>query len=97
MKKIKTIIPATLRSHWVGDGFVVRSVFADIAFTQEISPFLMLDYGEPMAFTPTLEKRSVGPHLHRGLDGNFKSAKTVLGTFPNPMVAIGVYFLRTGF
>lgn len=68
MKKIKTIIPATLRSHWVGDGFSVRSVFADMAFTQEISPFLMLDYGEPMAFTPTSEKRGIGPHPHRGFE-----------------------------
>ena len=83
MKKIKTIIPAPLRSHWVGDGFSVRSVFAEMAFTQEISPFLMLDYGGPMVFTPTLEKRGVGSHRHSGLDGNLKSAKAVLGTSPN--------------
>ena len=39
-----------------------------MAFTQEISSFLMLDFGEPMAFTSTLEKRSVGSHSHRGFE-----------------------------
>jgi redox-sensitive bicupin YhaK (pirin superfamily) len=68
MKKIKTIIPAPARSHWVGDGFPVRAVFADKAFTQEISPFLMFDYGGPTTFAPTDKKRGVGPHPHRGFE-----------------------------
>jgi len=68
MKKIKAIIPAPARSHWVGDGFPVRAIFADKAFTQEISPFLMFDYGGPAEFTPTEQKRGVGPHPHRGFE-----------------------------
>ncbi|MES1982129.1 MAG: pirin family protein [Pseudomonadota bacterium] len=68
MKKIKTVIPAPARGHWVGDGFPVRAVFADKAFTEEISPFLMFDYGGPAVFTPTDKKRGVGPHPHRGFE-----------------------------
>jgi hypothetical protein len=37
----------------------------------------MFDYGESWAFTLTLEKRGVGPHPYRGLDGNSKSAKAI--------------------
>lgn len=68
MKQIKTIIPATARSHWVGDGFNVRPVFAQLAFTQDISPFLMFDYAAPREFAATAEKRGVGPHPHRGFE-----------------------------
>ena len=68
MKKIKTILPATDRSHWVGDGFNVRPVFAQLAFTQDISPLLMFDYAAPRAFEATAQKRGVGPHPHRGFE-----------------------------
>jgi quercetin 2,3-dioxygenase len=68
MKKIKTILAATSRSHWVGDGFNVRPVFAHLAFTQEISPLLMFDYAAPRMFEATQEKRGVGPHPHRGFE-----------------------------
>ena len=68
MKKIKTIIPAPPKGHWVGDGFPVQPVFAGMAFTREISPFLMLDYVQPAVFTPTLRQRGVGPHPHRGFE-----------------------------
>jgi redox-sensitive bicupin YhaK (pirin superfamily) len=68
MKKIKTILPATARSHWVGDGFNVRPIFANLAFTQAISPFLMFDYAAPREFDATGEKRGVGPHPHRGFE-----------------------------
>lgn len=68
MKKIKTILPATARSHWVGDGFNVRPVFAQLAFTQDISPFLMFDYAAPREFSATTDKRGVGPHPHRGFE-----------------------------
>ena len=68
MKKINTIIPATSRSHWVGDGFNVRPVFAHLAFTQDISPFLMFDYAAPREFAATAAKRGVGPHPHRGFE-----------------------------
>jgi len=68
MKRIKTILPATARSHWVGDGFNVRPVFANLAFTEAISPFLMFDYAAPREFAATREKRGVGPHPHRGFE-----------------------------
>jgi len=68
MKKIKSILPAATRSHWVGDGFNVRPIFAHLAFTQDISPFLMFDYAAPREFAATDEKRGVGPHPHRGFE-----------------------------
>lgn len=68
MKQLSAILPAPTRGHWVGDGFPVRPVFAHLAFTSAISPFLMLDYGGPMAFPRTTEKRGVGPHPHRGFE-----------------------------
>jgi len=68
MKQIKAILPATQRSHWVGDGFNVRPIFANLAFTQAISPFLMFDYAAPREFAATGEKRGVGPHPHRGFE-----------------------------
>lgn len=68
MKKIKEILTATTRSHWVGDGFNVRPVFAHLAFTRDISPFLMFDYAAPREFEATDQKRGVGPHPHRGFE-----------------------------
>jgi quercetin 2,3-dioxygenase len=68
MKRIKSLLTATQRSHWVGDGFNVRPVFAHLAFTQDISPFLMFDYAAPREFSATEEKRGVGPHPHRGFE-----------------------------
>jgi hypothetical protein len=68
MKQIKTILAATQRSHWVGDGFNVRPIFAHLAFTADISPFLMFDYAAPREFAATDEKRGVGPHPHRGFE-----------------------------
>lgn len=37
--------------HWVGDGFHVVPLFADLAFREEVSPFLMLDYAAPVEFS----------------------------------------------
>lgn len=68
MKQIKTLLPATDRNHWVGDGFNVRPVFANLAFTEHISPFLMFDYAAPKKFEATDAKRGVGPHPHRGFE-----------------------------
>lgn len=68
MKQIKSIIPAPQQGHWVGDGFPVRAIFGELAFTPSISPFLMFDYGGPLAFSPTQEKRGVGAHPHRGFE-----------------------------
>jgi redox-sensitive bicupin YhaK (pirin superfamily) len=68
MKKIKTILPANNRSHWVGDGFNVRPIFAQLAFTKDISPFLMFDYAAPREFEATTNKLGVGSHPHRGFE-----------------------------
>ena len=54
--------------HWVGDGFHVYPVFADRAFTSELSPFLMFDYASPKEFGPTSRRRGVGSHPHRGFE-----------------------------
>eukprot|EP00040_Diaphanoeca_grandis_P021622 m.115398 g.115398 ORF g.115398 m.115398 type:complete len:340 (+) comp28419_c0_seq1:156-1175(+) len=67
-KAIKTIIPLQ-RPHWVGDGFHVYPTFAHLAFDNEISPFLMLDYGAPKKYEPSkTERRGVGKHPHRGFE-----------------------------
>lgn len=57
-------------SHWVGDGFKVFPVFANKAFTSELSPFLMFDYAAPKSFPPntTGKRRGVGKHPHRGFE-----------------------------
>ena len=52
----------------VGDGFHVYPVFANKAFTQEMSPFLMFDYAAPKNFPPTKKRLGVGEHPHRGFE-----------------------------
>lgn len=56
------------QSHWVGDGFPVRTLFSYDQFGRHLSPFLMLDYAGPMAFEPTTQQRGVGQHPHRGFE-----------------------------
>jgi quercetin 2,3-dioxygenase len=56
------------RSHWVGDGFPVRSIFSYDALGSHVSPFLLLDYAGPHDFAPTRERRGVGQHPHRGFE-----------------------------
>jgi redox-sensitive bicupin YhaK (pirin superfamily) len=55
-------------SHWVGDGFPVRTLFSYHDSGKELSPFLLLDYGGPANFPPTSERRGVGEHPHRGFE-----------------------------
>ena len=40
LKAIKRVMPAQ-HPHWVGSGFHVFPVFADLAFTKELSPWLV--------------------------------------------------------
>jgi len=55
--------------HWVGDGFNVYPVFADLAFKEAMSPLLMFDYAEPKDFGSKLgQPRGVGAHPHRGFE-----------------------------
>lgn len=55
-------------SHWVGDGFPVRSLFSYNDDAKALSPFLLLDYAGPHVFTPTTKRRGVGQHPHRGFE-----------------------------
>ncbi|MGH6930817.1 MAG: pirin family protein [Dongiaceae bacterium] len=57
--------PAT---HWVGDGFPVRTLFSYNTHGASISPFLLLDYAGPAEFSPSSEPRGVGRHPHRGFE-----------------------------
>ena len=66
-KVVKRIMPAP-RAHWVGNGFQVFPVFANLAFTNELSPWLMFDYAAPKYFKPTTERLGVGQHPHRGFE-----------------------------
>ena len=54
-------------SHWVGDGFPVRTVFPSRNVT-DLSPFLMLDYAGPARFEPSNRPRGVEEHPHRGFE-----------------------------
>ncbi len=67
-RKIVERVQAPPPSHWVGDGFHVRSIFSYDDDPAETSPFLLLDYGAPMEFEPTTDWRGVGPHPHRGFE-----------------------------
>ena len=53
-------------SHWVGDGFPVRTVF-DYS-SKDMSPFLLLDYAGPANFDPSPVPRGVDWHPHRGFE-----------------------------
>lgn len=55
-------------SHWVGNGFPVRTLFAYSERGAEFSPFLLLDYAGPVEFSPTGEHLGVGEHPHRGFE-----------------------------
>ncbi|MEX2302357.1 MAG: pirin family protein [Bryobacterales bacterium] len=55
-------------THWVGDGFHVRNLFPSNGVSQEVDPFLMLDYAGPTQFAPSDRARGVGEHPHRGFE-----------------------------
>ena len=61
-------ISYTEHSHWVGDGFPIRTLFSYNAPADEISPFLHLDYIGPAEFLPAINPESVGLHPHRGME-----------------------------
>ncbi len=67
MKKIAQLMRAN-GSHWVGDGFPVRSLFFYGGDAQAISPFLLFDYAGPHTFEPADRPRGVGEHPHRGFE-----------------------------
>ena len=55
-------------THWVGDGFHVRNLFPSNDLDREISPFLLLDYAGPTAFSASDERHGVREHPHRGFE-----------------------------
>lgn len=67
MKKVLGLHNAP-RSHWVGDGFPVRSLFTYDSQAKNLSPFLLLDYAAPTQFAPAPRPRGVGQHPHRGFE-----------------------------
>lgn len=67
MKKLVGVTSAP-RPHWVGDGFPARSLFSYGPRSEQLSPFLLLDYAGPADFTPTTRPRGVGQHPHRGFE-----------------------------
>ena len=46
----------------------MRTLFSYNDDPAAFSPFLMLDYGGPMNFEPTTQRRGVGAHPHRGFE-----------------------------
>ena len=67
MKHVLGIYSAP-RSHWVGDGFPVRSLFSYQSLGKQLSPFLLLDYAGPSNFPPSKKSPGVGAHPHRGFE-----------------------------
>jgi len=67
MKKLLRIHQSS-GTHWVGNGFPVRSVFDYNGLGRELSPFLLLDYAAPYSFPAGDEKRGVGAHPHKGFE-----------------------------
>jgi len=68
MKNIIGVYRAS-QSHWVGDGFPVRSLFSYNNYGKALSPFLLLDYAGPAEFPPgNGHHRGVGEHPHRGFE-----------------------------
>lgn len=67
MKAIQRIHHSSA-THWVGNGFPVRSVFDYNGLGRDLSPFLLLDYAPPHTFQPGNEKRGVGAHPHKGFE-----------------------------
>ncbi|MGR9015083.1 MAG: pirin family protein [Gammaproteobacteria bacterium] len=61
-------INRTDKSHWVGDGFPVRTLFSYNTPNAEVSPFLMLDYAGPAEFPASSKPKGVGMHPHRGFE-----------------------------
>ncbi|HFF8525015.1 TPA: pirin family protein [Providencia rettgeri] len=68
MKKIIGIYQSP-RSHWVGDGFPVRSMFSYNNHGKYLNPFLLLDRAGPFDFPSSdSANRGVGEHPHRGFE-----------------------------
>jgi redox-sensitive bicupin YhaK (pirin superfamily) len=67
MKKLASL-HADAPTHWVGDGFHVRSILSYHEHDARISPFLLLDYAAPAEFPAAEKPRGVERHPHRGFE-----------------------------
>ena len=67
MKELTRVLPSA-STHWVGDGFPVRTLVSIERDAVQASPFLMLDYAGPHRFAPGDTPRGVGAHPHRGFE-----------------------------
>ncbi len=56
------------QTHWVGDGFPLRTLFSYQSLGQHLSPFLLLDLAGPAVFSPSERRRGVGQHPHRDFE-----------------------------
>lgn len=54
--------------HWVGDGFHVRTMLSYHRNGLAVSPFLLLDHAGPTEIEPSLSRRGVDEHPHRGFE-----------------------------
>lgn len=61
-------VQQTWDTHWVGDGFPVRTLFSYADPSDHLSPFLLFDYAGPYKFEPASQRRGVGRHPHRGFE-----------------------------
>lgn len=66
-KKVATILSSP-RTHWVGDGFPVSSVFSPQSVRTRLSPYVLMDYAGPARFDPSDQPRGVDSHPHRGFE-----------------------------
>ncbi len=67
MKKVLQVLDSP-PTHWVGDGFPVRSIFNYSEHGRLLSPFLLFDHTAPTYFEAAAEPRGVGQHPHRGFE-----------------------------
>lgn len=67
MKRLESVLRSR-PTHWVGDGFPVKSMISPQDPSEHTSPFLLLDYAEPHEFAPSDKPRGVGEHPHRGFE-----------------------------
>lgn len=67
-KNIRKVI-SSVPSHMVGDGFKVSNYIPGPEnFTQDTSPFLMLDYNAPWQVSASDKNKGVGGHPHKGFE-----------------------------
>lgn len=76
MRSIKHI-HGEKESHWVGDGFFVKTLISHLDDNPDLNyshtdPFLLLDYAKPTTFSPNpsykMQPHGVGQHPHKGFE-----------------------------